>query len=222
MGKADPGQVGEVNRLDDKLTAVSTYEAIAAIGRAYEVVMARKPSVETLAILVAQTALETGMWKYMHHYNFGNIRGTYKNKFVSFRAGEIIGGKEVILEPGANNKFRAYPDALAGAVDFVRFLALDTTPNNDRPNRYAKAWAAAEAGDLEAYNHELHKAGYYTASESRYLKTMSQLYHQLLPDVAEQYGNTDPAPPPEAEPDHPTTLQQIAADLRAIREHMGA
>ena len=185
-------------------TPMSVDEAIDVFASAYRTLFSRKPSAETLAILVAQCALETGNWKSCWNHNQGNIRGTFFGAWTSFKAGEIIDGKEVILEPGANNKFRAYPSAIEGVQDYMRFLGIDTTPDNGKPNRYEKAWAAAEAGDLRAFVFALHAAGYFTADPKRYYDGADgpggrpgilALYEQFLPRCRQHLGISDSEPP---------------------------
>lgn len=164
-----------------KRTRLTRRQARDALLDAFAKVTGEIPSPETLAILVAQTALETGQWRSIWNYNFGNIRGQAPppGGWTSFRAGEIIDGKEVFLEPGPHNKFRAYATAEDGARGFVEFLGVDS--NGDGHNRYGKAWKAALEGDPEKFSLELANAGYYTANPTRYTKTLLALFRQFLP-----------------------------------------
>ena len=175
-------------------TPATDPEAVSVLCSAYEQEIKRRPLPRTLAILVAQSALETGQWDSMWNHNWGNIRGSYRGHSMSIKgADEIIDGRRVTgaeVESG----FRAYPDAVSGAIDFIRFLGVDTTPNNGRPNRYQKAWDAAEAGDVSAYCHELAEAGYYTASPTLYEKGVRRLVDQFLPLCEAHLGHAKPAP----------------------------
>lgn len=106
-------------------------------------------------------------------------------------------------------KFRAFYSAAAGAVEYIRFLAIDTKPDDGKPNRYAAAWKAADTfDDPKAFAHELKRAGYYTASEASYTAGVVALYNQYLPqciaymssaqeDIVTQVG---PAPDRETQP----------------------
>lgn len=180
-----------------KRTPITSAQAVAILAAAYEQAIGRPPKPATLAILVAQSALETGQWSSMWLWNWGNIRGSYRGVSQSIKgANEIIDGKRV-AGPDVEAGFRAYPDAAAGAVDFVRFLGVDTTPDNGRPNRYADAWACAEAGDVDGYCRELSEAGYYTANVARYTMGVRALVEQYRPICEAQLRpQTDPAPMP--------------------------
>lgn len=136
----------------------------------------------TVLVYAAQSALETGRWQSMHGWNFGNLRGSYLGQSQIIRgADEIIDGKRVTgaaVEAG----FRAYPSPSEGARDFVRFLAVDTTPNNGRPNRYRKAHDAALRGDPEGFARALGAAGYYTASVDKYARAVVQIFDEFVKD----------------------------------------
>jgi hypothetical protein len=164
-------------------TVLSRAEAARAIRDAFARVFGEAPSPETLAILVAQSALETGHWRSMWCWNFGNIRGSFRGAWTSFRAGEIVDGREIFLEAGPANKFRAYASAAEGAEDFVRFLGTATRPGQS--NRYASAWAAALRGDAMTFALELGRAGYYTASREKYAATVRALVDVMRATCAE-------------------------------------
>jgi flagellum-specific peptidoglycan hydrolase FlgJ len=131
--------------------------------------------------MTAQSALETGHWESIHWYNFGNVKRKVGKPWTMFRCNEVIDGKTVWFNPPhPQTHFRAYADANDGAEEYVRFLAIDTTPDNGRPNRYARAWYAAENDDPIAFSQELSKAGYYTAAESRYTKTLVSCFNRYF------------------------------------------
>jgi hypothetical protein len=206
-----------------KRTPITSAQAVAVLAAAYERVIGRAPKPATLAILVAQSALETGNWSSMWLWNWGNIRGSYRGVSQTIKgADEIIDGKRVTgaaVEAG----FRAYPDAAAGAVDFVRFLAIDTTPDNGRPNRYAEAWACAEAGDVDGYCRELSEAGYYTANVVRYTMGVRALVEQYRP-ICEAHlrPETDPAPAPgRDDSDLLAALDDAEAAIKRARMALG-
>lgn len=170
----------------DRLTPLKLNEAIAAFAHAYETVTGEAPTCESLTIIVAQSALETGQWKSMHCYNYGNVKaGRFpRGRYTQFKCNEIIDGKEVWFSPPEwQCSFKAYESAADGAAELIRFLAVDTTPYNGKPNRYESAWDELEAGNLPDYVSELADAGYFTASRSLYLKGMQQLYAQFMPSV---------------------------------------
>lgn len=147
-------------------TILSPADAMDSIADAYEAVIGGEIPTRLLLALTAQSALETARWRSMWNWNFGNIRGTGDAGWTSFQAGEIINGKEVILQPGAGNKFAAYSDRLAGARGLVNFLCVASHP--PAPNRFQSAIDAAMRGDLIGYVRGLKAGGYFTANEGTY------------------------------------------------------
>lgn len=84
--------------------------------------------------------------------------------------------------PHPQCKFRAFESAEAGAAEQIAFIALDTNPNDGKPNRYAQAWREADAhDDPAAFSHELRKAGYYTAPEEQYTRGIVATFKAWLP-----------------------------------------
>lgn len=205
-------------RVENTLTRLTPSEAVEALAAAFRDVTGVRPTPRSLAILVAQTALETGQWKKMHNFNFGNIRGTFEGRWTSFRASEIVDGKEVFLDPGEDNKFRAYPDAAAGARDFIRFLAVDT--NGDGSNRYERAWQAVLDGFPRGFVACLARAGYFTASERLYYDGLRALYDQFLP-LCQESLETRTEPPESGPPeDRIAELERRVSDLEQTVERM--
>jgi flagellum-specific peptidoglycan hydrolase FlgJ len=108
----------------------------------------------------------------MWNWNFGNIRGSGDVGSMAIPgANEIIGGKAVVVEAG----FAAYSSRLEGARAMVRLLSTK--------DRYSHVWAAAVAGDVETYVHELHAAGYFTANVDLYLKGVRGTVAWLEPTI---------------------------------------
>lgn len=188
-------------------TVITPEQAIQALVDAHEAVIGGEPPGPLLEILVAHSALETAQWKAMWCNNWGNIRGSWRGLWTSFRAGEIEGGHEVILDPGPDNMFRAYPDIASGAEDFVSFLGIASHP--PEPNRYQAAWDAACRGDVEGYCAGLRAGGYFTASphaylvalhsEETFLEKLPAMQAYLRPIIGSERSPTDPAPAPEPE-----------------------
>ena len=151
-------------------TQLSPADALDALADAHNSMVGGEPTNVLLAVLATHTALETAFWQSMWNYNFGNIRGTYVGQWTSFKAGEIIDGKEVILDPGPMNKFRAYPDKVEGAKDYISLL-----------NRlYPFAWQSACEGNIRRFTLDLHEGGYFTANPTVYLKAMIGDFNKLI------------------------------------------
>jgi hypothetical protein len=154
--------------VDDKLTPLTPDQAAKALSDGYLLVTGKRPSKEILSLLIAQTAEETGNWKSLHHYNFGNVRGVAEDGlWTSFRAGEIINGEETFLEkdlsPTSINRFRAYRDAAHGGAAYVKAL-------KDRPNW----WNGLQTGTVEGFIRGLTTAPYkyFTANPISYQNLM--------------------------------------------------
>ncbi len=161
--------------IPDRLTPCSPAEVARAFREALEAVTGRTPSNAHLAVLVAQSALESGRWRSMHCWNFGNVKAssTYEWLYCQFRCNEVIGGKVQWFDPPHPQcNFRAFTDIEAGALDHIRFLS--------QSKRYAGAWEAAAKGDPAALVHALKAAGYFTADEAPYVKAVSSLWREYM------------------------------------------
>lgn len=152
----------------DQVKQISEGEAAWALREAWNKLYNDYPSVDSLALLWSQWALETGRGKAIHCYNFGNIKRSNDENYCMFRCNEILNGKlEWFDPPHKQTWFRAYPSAVDGALDYIMFLS--------QRKRYQKAWAAIQIGDPALFGHELKVAGYYTADEAHYTKSIVSL-----------------------------------------------
>lgn len=179
-------------------TVLTPTEAIDAIWHAHTDVIGGPCPIPLLEILSAQSALETARWHSMYCFNFGNIRGTGDGEeWMTLKgADEYIDGFHV-TGPKAEVGFAAYRERFSGARAFVRFLGVATRPPH--PNRYAAAWSAATAGDVDAYCRELKAHGYFTADLDQYTKgvrgTVAWLRSGPMPEFLKHL-----APAPRDEP----------------------
>ena len=85
----------------------------------------RPPTAAVLALLLAQSAFETGHWKSLHHFNFGNAKaGPNYPLITQFRCSEVDqNGVETFYDPPHPQcNFRAYENAAAGALDYLKVL----------------------------------------------------------------------------------------------------
>lgn len=168
--------------MNDHLCNLNTEQAIEVFKIGYTKFMNDIPSKKTLAILVAQSALETGWWKAgLHCWNFGNTRCnpdklSEDEYFTMFKCGEIIKGKEVFfIPPDPRSVFQAFESDEAGVRHHLRFLS---TKNN-----YRNAWVQAVKQSPDQYIIELKKAGYFTAGLERYKKTFVSVYNTILAKI---------------------------------------
>jgi peptidoglycan hydrolase-like protein with peptidoglycan-binding domain len=165
-------------------------------------VMGGAPSNEALALLWAQYVVETGgsaCW----NWNLGNVKkfdgdghnfhclnGVWEgvSPVVAerlFASGEAHrdpskdheaavgpGRVSVVFEPPhPATRFRAFPSLEEGMFDHLALLAL---------KRFAPAWPAVIAGNVDAFAHGLHALGYFTASPHSYAAAMAPAYAKAL------------------------------------------
>lgn len=181
--------------LPKQRTPLSFLEASGVLSEAFRQVIEAYPSRETLSILLAHTALETGRWKAIWNNNWGNVkaRSSWPGYYTAFRCNEVISGRVRWFDPTTDGwavppghpqtRFRAFLGAAEGAEEYIRFLAIDT--DGDGRNRYQEAWDAALWGDTESFVRKLHEKNYFTARLERYLKGVTLLsneYDQKLKD----------------------------------------
>jgi hypothetical protein len=158
--------------VQNKLTPLNPSEAAAALAAAYERLIGAPPSQPVLALLIAQSALETGNWKKLHNYNFGNQKaGVSYPLIVQFRCSELVNGVEKFFDPPAPEcNFRAYENAAAGALDYLRVL-------HARPHW----WQGLQTEDPSAFVDAL-------ATPPKYFTANPALYKSALTSLFVQYG----------------------------------
>lgn len=154
---------------------ISEGEATYALREGWKSIYDEYPSNNSLALLWAQWALETGRGKAIHCYNFGNLKRSSGDPtdWTMYRCSEIIDNKEVFFDPPhPQTHFRAYRSVIDGAKDYILFLS--------KRKRYLKAWEEVKKGDPAAFGHELKVAGYYTANEARYTAIIVKVTNEFL------------------------------------------
>lgn len=222
--------------LPDEVKTLEEAEAAYTLRKAWHRVYGKYPSNKSLAVLWAKSALETGRWKFIHCYNFGNIKKKWPTKyspddghfFCMYRCGEVLNGKHQIFEPPhPQTHFRGYKTIEDGAEDYLRFVSQQT--------RYAKAWQKVIEGDPVGYSHELKVAGYYTADLKRYTARVVRLFNEFLkrqdeflswepeeatnPGVSpvdimsEEFDTSPDHEPPKPEEEIDTTIENEIPDL---------
>jgi hypothetical protein len=145
------------------------------------------PADQQVAVLMAQSALETGRWKSCWNYNLGNIKGggKWKGDTCQFRCNEVLGGVVQWFDPPhPQTTFRAYPNLTDAAADYLWLLR----------RRFSVAWEPVLRGDPVAFSQALKAQRYYTAPEPPYTRAVKSLfgtYLRLLSSAAD-----DPLPQP--------------------------
>jgi hypothetical protein len=161
-------------------TPVTSEQASSLIGDALEHVTGEKPSPETVAILTAQWAHETGNGASMFNYNFAGIKGTGPSGLsVVQRTREGFGASERTI----SDNFRAYRTAEEGAHDYVSLMK----------SRFPGALEAARQGDPAGTVRALKQAGYFTGDENAYTRSVTQLARQIGP-ASLQFADTSALP----------------------------
>lgn len=186
--------------MDSKKTPLTEEEATYYLNNAWKNIYNVYPSINSLALLWAQSAGETWRWKALRCYNWGNIKRRKNNntlRWTSYEAGEnlTINGiyKHWMFYPYHDQThFQAFDDALAGAEFYIRFLS--------QRKRYKKAWEEVIKGDPVAYCRELKKAGYFTAGLAHYTKGVVSLTNEFK-RKADVLMNWNPPVPEPSEPE---------------------
>lgn len=165
--KASSGRLGVVQAVR---TPLSPDQASALIAGALERQTGAPPSKETVAILTAQWAHETGRGASMYNYNFAGIKGTSPAGLsVSQRTREGYGATERTI----TDNFRAYRTAEEGADDYVALLE----------RRFPAALDAAKTGDPAGTVRALKQAGYFTGDEAAYTRSVTAMAREFAPDA---------------------------------------
>ena len=150
-------------------TPITTEQASSLIAGALEEMTGEKPSSETVAVLTAQWAHETGRGASMFNYNFAGIKGTGPSGLtVAQRTREGWGASERTI----TDNFRAYRTAEEGALDYVKLLA----------NRFPASFEAAKQGDAAGCVHALKREGYFTGNEDAYARSVTRIAREIAPD----------------------------------------
>jgi peptidoglycan hydrolase-like protein with peptidoglycan-binding domain len=147
--------------IPNKLTNMSALDVLKAFRAAFIALTGATPSNSTLAILVAQSALECARWVSMHCFNFGNMRppAGWTGDYCQFRCNEKINGVWVWYDPpAAGSNFVAFESAQDGATYYMQQMQ----------KHWPEAWAAALAGNVALFVHGLKQRGYFTADETPY------------------------------------------------------
>jgi flagellum-specific peptidoglycan hydrolase FlgJ len=142
-------------------TPMAEEQAALHLSKAWRAVIEAHPSEQTLAVLWAQWAHETGRGRRMHAYNFAGIKGRGPSgASVVVWTREGAGSSDLV-----RRTFRAYRTASEGANDYVRLLA----------NRYPSALRAAKDGNAYAFVGALDSGGYFTGDTRAYLRAVTSL-----------------------------------------------
>lgn len=172
-----------------------------------------EPKRESLLVLCAQWAFETGRGRSMWNWNLGNQKGrpggSDGRSWTFFACNEILSASEttrlvgaakprtdgkpgldaVVTKTLANNQREVwfYPDNPACCFRAYRGLLEGARDYFDLlRKRFASAWPAVEAGDPAQFSRLLKQARYYTADESLYTRSLVSIFTEYGRSVAVQ------------------------------------
>lgn len=190
-----------------RVEAIRTPVEFSALARALADVWERRegnrPSWDSVALLLAQSALETGRWKHAYRFNLGNAKAgaKWEGNYCFYPADEIVkpneaskayerrlprtdgkAGHDVLCAPLESGLVRVslWPDH-----PWCRFRAFDSLEEGVVDylellrTRFAAAWPALERADPEAFIGALKRTGYFTASLEHYLPPVVLLFEEF-------------------------------------------
>lgn len=198
--------------VEDLVTPVTPSDFFAALRTAWIEQFGSEPARVSLLVLMAQSGLETGLWRKLHRFNFGNAKSPPgdPHRYTMYSCSEIDHGVETVYHPpNPICRFRAYETIDEGMRDYLDLLSV----------RFRPAWAAVRAGDPAAFVESLSAQHYFTASVVSYKAAVVSLFHEFdhtvpadpppIHDLASAaideatslvvHRDTDPAPPPDPE-----------------------
>ena len=187
-----------------KVAAAKTPATVEEIGRALALAWLRlfgeMPSRASIALLLAQSALETSRWRSCYSWNLGNVKATpawsgshcerYCNELLTEQQardavsraslqpdgtldvilGGVVGGKRIA------NFYPPNPASRFRAFATLEDGALDYL--SILADRFASAWRYLEDGDASGFALALHRARYYTADPKAYAAGLVSLQRE--------------------------------------------
>jgi flagellum-specific peptidoglycan hydrolase FlgJ len=160
-----------------KRTPLSEQAVAAHLASAWQAVVGQPVQRETLAVLWAHSALETGRGQKMIGFNFAGLKGQAPNgngrPLWTWEQGSE--GLERVLRT-----FRVYPDAREGAHDYIHLLTT----------RYRRARRAAERGSPTDFVAALAASDYFTHDMDDYSRSITSLTLEYLKKNPEPTAST--------------------------------
>ena len=202
-------------RIEARRTEITFEDMKGAMSRAWKQTFGNEPSVDSLCVLLAQSALETGQWRACYCYNLGNVKAgkSWTGDYCFYYADEIVdsvtaqkwfdlraprtdgqAGDNIVLKQLPNGKVRTtlYPDH--PACRFRTFTNLNAAVEHHIEflrGRYAEALPFAEAGDPAGFVRVLREKGYFTAPLDPYIRSVTSLFEKFKQQIS-------PPPPPQS------------------------
>ncbi|HWA70696.1 MAG TPA: hypothetical protein VG937_00105 [Polyangiaceae bacterium] len=201
--------------VQNRLTPLAAADAGRALFAAYAQLTGAQPTDSVGALLLSQSALETGNWQKIHNFNFGNLKArTDYPQIVQFRCSEVIDGVERFFDPpDPQCNFRAYASATEGAVDYLKVL-------HGQPHW----WRGLQSGDPSVFVDALATPPkYFTADPERYKRTLVALYQQFRPLAAAVLrARLSPAPAAPVSPSLPPSSPLASSSAPSVPQNAPA
>ncbi len=217
--------------LPDLKTVASKEEVLRALWEAWLHCFGVPPKKESIWILLAQTALETGWMASCHNWNLGNVKSREGDGFdyCFFACNEILkkAAAEAYVAKSPQTakittyrkdgtciiwfypkhpacRFRAFHTLLEGCIDHISLVH----------KRFARSWPAVLAGDPAQYAHALKLQGYYTADEASYKKTLVSVFGTVS-RLKVDYSSL----PTQLEPDEGSETPEVPVGLNSDQKN---
>lgn len=196
-------------RVPDVKTALTLDEAIRAFAGGWKIVLGSEPKPRAVAILVAQSALETGNWHSMHCYNFGNVRpskdASADDLFCEYQCDEWLGlaeaqrivraagqrtdgkpGKDAVIASTKGDRARVvfYPSAAGSRFRAFRTAAEGAAQQVEflsTRDRYRAAWHWCYSELPGLFVNALATAGYFTGDPHAYRTAVVSIASKIAP-----------------------------------------
>lgn len=176
--------------VETKKTIMSEGEITYYLREAWKCIYGEYPSLDSLAILFAQIALECGRGTMCRNYNLGNVKRRDGYDYCMYYCSEYINGKEIKFNPPhPQTHFVALSTPLDGAIFHIGFLS-------NRSN-YKKAWKEVIKGDVVKYVYEIKQGGYFTAPLDKYTAVVVSIFNEFKRRSEKLLAWTPPKPEPD-------------------------
>lgn len=168
--------------VDPVKTPMSLTEAASALRTALSAGRSELVRDDVLCLGLAKSALETGRWRSMWNWNWGNVKAgaKYAGMYTCIRLNEVIDGKLVWFDPdtGGNavppghpqTRMRAYANRYDGAYEYVAALV----------RHFPRSYEMLFGADPAAFVRTLKVERYFTAAEGPYMSAVAKLQHEFL------------------------------------------
>ncbi len=163
-------------------TTMTMTEAATALRAALSAGKSELVRDDVVALALAKSALETGRWKSMWCWNWGNVKAgpKYEGMYCCIRLNEVLDGKVVWFDPNSGGyavppghpqtRMRAYANRYDGAYEYVAALV----------RHFPRSYESLFHADPAAFVRALKAERYFTAAEGPYMSAVTKLQHEFL------------------------------------------